>query len=357
MRWRCGCGVWRRSATLPSRCSIGRSSAATFSGAAARADPRDQAAGMVGDALRPAFAPMRGGASARRGPRALAQAHGLVACRSARSARTADRASSRTGAALDEYLIEYLVEPRMRATVLASSFAAMLELVREGQHRSASAGRSRRFIAQAAEPAQTEVPSEDMAARRIGSRIGEWVRGRRGPMSRRSTEMRDDRRGQRPTSSGRSAPRNCACSKRCCLPPRRRSTRRPWRASARRRRRARAADAAAEANMPRAASTSSTSATNGRYAPPTISPGCSRMRRSSRASCRAPRSRRSPSSPITSRSRAPRSRTSAASPRQGHARRAAGNRLGPAARPAQVAGTPAHLWHHEASCRISGWRR
>ena len=34
---------------------------------------------------------------------------------------------------LDEYLINYMVEPAMRATVFASSLAATLELVREGQ--------------------------------------------------------------------------------------------------------------------------------------------------------------------------------------------------------------------------------
>lgn len=34
---------------------------------------------------------------------------------------------------LDQYLIEYLVEPSQRPTVLASSFAATLELVREGR--------------------------------------------------------------------------------------------------------------------------------------------------------------------------------------------------------------------------------
>jgi segregation and condensation protein A len=34
---------------------------------------------------------------------------------------------------LDEYLVSYLVEPSMRATVFASSLAATLELVREGQ--------------------------------------------------------------------------------------------------------------------------------------------------------------------------------------------------------------------------------
>jgi segregation and condensation protein A len=33
---------------------------------------------------------------------------------------------------LDQYLIEYLVDPALRSTVLASSFAAALELVREG---------------------------------------------------------------------------------------------------------------------------------------------------------------------------------------------------------------------------------
>jgi segregation and condensation protein A len=34
---------------------------------------------------------------------------------------------------LDQYLVAYLVEPAMVATVLASSFAAALELIREGQ--------------------------------------------------------------------------------------------------------------------------------------------------------------------------------------------------------------------------------
>jgi segregation and condensation protein A len=36
-------------------------------------------------------------------------------------------------APLDQFLLEYLVEPSMRATVLASSLAATLELVREGE--------------------------------------------------------------------------------------------------------------------------------------------------------------------------------------------------------------------------------
>jgi segregation and condensation protein A len=34
---------------------------------------------------------------------------------------------------LDEFLIQYVVDPSQRATVFASSFAAALELVREGE--------------------------------------------------------------------------------------------------------------------------------------------------------------------------------------------------------------------------------
>jgi segregation and condensation protein A len=35
--------------------------------------------------------------------------------------------------ALDQFLIQYVVDPSMRATVIASSFSATLELVREGK--------------------------------------------------------------------------------------------------------------------------------------------------------------------------------------------------------------------------------
>ena len=34
---------------------------------------------------------------------------------------------------LDEYLINYVVDPSQKATVFASSFAAALEMVREGE--------------------------------------------------------------------------------------------------------------------------------------------------------------------------------------------------------------------------------
>ena len=42
--------------------------------------------------------------------------------------------------ALDSFLIDYLTAPEERATAIASSFAASLELVREGDHRSAPGG-------------------------------------------------------------------------------------------------------------------------------------------------------------------------------------------------------------------------
>jgi segregation and condensation protein A len=35
--------------------------------------------------------------------------------------------------ALDSYLLEYLGEPEMRATILASTLSAVLEMVREGR--------------------------------------------------------------------------------------------------------------------------------------------------------------------------------------------------------------------------------
>jgi segregation and condensation protein A len=61
---------------------------------------------------------------------------------------------------LDEYLVSYLVEPSMRATVFASSLAATLELVREGQlevHQPAAFGPI--FLRKRSEPAP-QVPDE-----------------------------------------------------------------------------------------------------------------------------------------------------------------------------------------------------
>jgi segregation and condensation protein A len=51
----------------------------------------------------------------------------------ARDALTRMVGASDDWSRLDEYLISYMVEPTMRATVFASSLAATLELVREGQ--------------------------------------------------------------------------------------------------------------------------------------------------------------------------------------------------------------------------------
>ena len=61
------------------------------------------------------------------------QAHGVVAVR-----KRAPRWSGSIGMAddwscLDEYLLNYVVDPSQKATVFASSFAAALELVREGE--------------------------------------------------------------------------------------------------------------------------------------------------------------------------------------------------------------------------------
>jgi segregation and condensation protein A len=63
-------------------------------------------------------------------------------------------------ASLDAYLLTYLVEPAMRATVFASSLAATLELVREGQldmHQHAAFGPI--YLRKRGEGAQTPPPS------------------------------------------------------------------------------------------------------------------------------------------------------------------------------------------------------
>ncbi len=46
--------------------------------------------------------------------------------------RLVGSAESEDWASLDEYLMRYVVDPTQKATVFASSFAAALELVREG---------------------------------------------------------------------------------------------------------------------------------------------------------------------------------------------------------------------------------
>jgi segregation and condensation protein A len=39
----------------------------------------------------------------------------------------------RDWASLDQYLLDFMVEPEMRSTVMASSLSATLEMVREGR--------------------------------------------------------------------------------------------------------------------------------------------------------------------------------------------------------------------------------
>ena len=63
---------------------------------------------------------------------------------------------------LDDYLINYMVEPSMRATVFASSLAATLELVREGQvevHQQAAFGPI--YLRKRGEGAQNPPPSTE----------------------------------------------------------------------------------------------------------------------------------------------------------------------------------------------------
>ena len=95
------------------------------------ADRRHQASAMDRDALRPALGLCAAAPAERARPCALQAAHRLVA---AGGARGLERLIGQAGdwGRLDQFLIEYLVEPSMRATVMASSFAATLELVREG---------------------------------------------------------------------------------------------------------------------------------------------------------------------------------------------------------------------------------
>jgi segregation and condensation protein A len=70
---------------------------------------------------------------------------------------------------LDEFLLSYLVEPSMRATVMASSLAATLEMVREGQIELNQQGAFgpiylRKRTEEAGPPAEPAGPSESGAA-------------------------------------------------------------------------------------------------------------------------------------------------------------------------------------------------
>ena len=132
MRWRCGSSAWKPSARSPNDCSGVRNSIATCS-AAAKREPiahikRPEWSATLYDLLS-AYAQQR-------------QRHALARVRfakrtvwslaEAREALERLIGQSSDWARLDEYLIAFVVEPSMAPTVLASSFASTLELVREG---------------------------------------------------------------------------------------------------------------------------------------------------------------------------------------------------------------------------------
>ena len=133
MRWRSGCGGSRRSARSPSNCSTGRSSAATFSSAASP-EP-------IAEIKRPEWSATLYDLLSAYAARRQTQARSFVrvpkrtvwSLAEAREALERLIGQSMDWSPLDQYLIAYLVEPSMAATVLASSFAAALELVREGR--------------------------------------------------------------------------------------------------------------------------------------------------------------------------------------------------------------------------------
>jgi len=73
---------------------------------------------------------------------------------------------------LDQYLIEYLVDPSHRATVLASSFAAVLELVREGQMEMHQQGSFTPLYLRKRQSPQNGNPSEHHAAGALAADSG-----------------------------------------------------------------------------------------------------------------------------------------------------------------------------------------
>ena len=80
---------------------------------------------------------------------------------------------------LDQFLLAYVVEPSMAATVFASSFAATLEMVREGASKCTSRRRSRRSICASVRPRRTRPAMP--AARRLPTRARTRGRGGRKP--------------------------------------------------------------------------------------------------------------------------------------------------------------------------------
>ena len=181
-------------------------------------------------------------------------------------------------ARLDQFLIAYVVDPKMRATAMASSLAATLELVREGQielHQHAAFapiylrkrgadGNSR--TVQSRPPANRHNNNNRRITMEPGGLEMASLAEKRVIMSERRNRNRRDHRRRR------SARKNCGRSKRCCSPPASRSTRRRWRSVCRRASTCAPRCGGCRPNTRRVASISCMSAPSGRSAPPTILP-------------------------------------------------------------------------------------
>ena len=183
---------------------------------------------------------------------------------------------------LDSYLVRYIAAPEQRPTVIASAFSASLELVREGRLELRQDGAFAPLWVRGLTP---EPEPAEILMSRWTSRMSAVAR----KISVDVATAPDHGEALRIAEALLFAAREPLAGAGACRPAaggqrRRRGARRPCRAS-----------------TPIAASTSSRSPANGRSAPPATCPSCSRATSSSRASCRAPRWRRSPSSPTTSR--------------------------------------------------------
>ena len=84
------------------------------------------------DPVRPAHRLCRAAPAAGAGDGASGQTHGVVAAE-ARASLERLVGMAEDWSRLDQYLLNYVVDPSQKATVFASSFAAALEMVREGE--------------------------------------------------------------------------------------------------------------------------------------------------------------------------------------------------------------------------------
>ncbi len=219
---------------------------------------------------------------ARPRPCAPRGARRLVARRGARGADAPDRARRATGPSSNSWLIAYGVEPKMRRTARASSFSASLEMVREGQ---IELRQDRAFA-----PLWVRAVRREALARR-----DDFELETREPHGNRRAIVRN-RRAAALRAGGLARRRGARLR-------RRRTARRGFdRGAPLRGRRRRRGDGGAAAPLRRPRRQSR--ARRGPLGVPhgdAISPGCWRARIRKSASCRARRSRRSPSSPIISR--------------------------------------------------------